>query len=261
MYVDIDDEDSLSERFNRDTTRKRIDIAVIRLPRISNFTDIAPFERYDNVSVRYVEHVSDLHRPDMIIIPGTKSTIADLKWLRQQGLEAAVKKEASAGTVVFGICGGYQMLGEKITDSHQVESAGITEISGMGLLPGETFFCGEKVQTQTKGVFNNIPGILSDINGLEYVGYEIHMGQNGDNIPVLCNRGTVYGTYVHGIFDAPGISDRILHAICKKNGIDFNELKTFDVYSYKERQYDLLADTVRKGLDMELVYRILNREV
>ena len=107
VYVDIDDEDSLSTRFTRNTGRKDIDLAVIRLPRISNFTDFAPFERFENVSVRYVEKVSDLHDPDMIMLPGTKSTIADLKWLRESGLEAAILKAASAGTPIFGICGGY----------------------------------------------------------------------------------------------------------------------------------------------------------
>ena len=94
VHVDIDDEDSLSTRFTRDTGRKDIDLAVIRLPRISNFTDFAPFERFENVSVRYVEKVSDLHDPDMILLPGTKSTISDLKWFRESGLEAAVLKAA-----------------------------------------------------------------------------------------------------------------------------------------------------------------------
>ena len=104
-HVDIDDEDSLTERFSRDTARKLLDVAVIRVPRISNFTDFSPFERYGNVSLRYVDRVADLHRPDMILLPGTKSTIEDLRWLRQSGLEAAVHKAAAAGTLVFGVCG------------------------------------------------------------------------------------------------------------------------------------------------------------
>ena len=109
-HIDIDDEDSLTERFDRSKERKLLDIAVIRVPRISNFTDFSPFEHYGNVSLRYVDQVSDLHQPDMILLPGTKSTIADLRWLRQSGLEAAILKAADAGTLVFGICGGYQML-------------------------------------------------------------------------------------------------------------------------------------------------------
>lgn len=260
-HVDIDDEDSLTERFDKSTERKLIDIAVIRLPRISNFTDFSPFERYDNVSLRYVDSVGDIHQPDMIILPGTKSTIADLRWLRQCGLEAAIHKAANAGTLVFGVCGGYQMLGRTVSDPEQVEAAGTTEILGMGLLEMDTIFLGEKVQTQTTGVFSGISGMLSDLNGMTYSGYEIHMGRSEEEMPALTGADNVYGSYVHGIFDASGISDTILKAICVKKGIGFDALETFDISEYKERQYDLLADSVRSGLDMEFIYRILNREV
>ena len=260
-HVDIDDEDSLTERFSRDTARKLLDVAVIRVPRISNFTDFSPFERYGNVSLRYVDRVADLHQPDLILLPGTKSTIEDLRWLRQSGLEAAVQKAAAAGTLVFGICGGYQMLGRTVSDPDQVEAAGVTEIAGMGLLDMDTVFAGEKVQTQTRGTFSGVQGLLSGLNGLEYEGYEIHMGRSQEKLPPLQGSNNVYGSYIHGIFDAPGISDAILKAICEKKGIDFDALETFDVREYKERQYDLLADAVRSGLDMDYVYRILNREV
>lgn len=260
-HVDIDDEDSLTERFDKSTERKLIDIAVIRLPRISNFTDFSPFERYGNVSLRYVDSVGDLHQPDMIILPGTKSTIADLRWLRQCGLEAAIHKAADAGTLVFGVCGGYQMLGRTVSDPEQVEAAGTTEILGMGLLEMDTIFLGEKVQAQTTGVFAGISGVLSDLNGMSYSGYEIHMGRSEEEMPALAGTGNVYGSYVHGVFDASGISDTILKALCVRKGIDFDALETFDVEAYKERQYDLLADAVRSGLDMEFIYRTLNREL
>ena len=261
-HVDIDDEDSLTERFDRNSTeRKLVDIAVIRLPRISNFTDFSPFERYDNVSLRYVDKVADLHKPDMILLPGTKSTIADLKWLRQSGLEAAIQKAASAGTLVFGVCGGYQMLGRSVSDPEQVEAAGITQIPGMGLLDMDTVFLGEKVQTQTTGTFGGLEGMLAGLNGLTYTGYEIHMGRSREKLPPVQGTGNVYGSYIHGIFDAPGVSDEILKAICTQKGLDFAALGTFDLDAYKERQYDLLADAVRSGLDMDFVYRILNREV
>lgn len=261
VYVDIDDEDSLSTRFTRNTGRKDIDLAVIRLPRISNFTDFAPFERFENVSVRYVEKVSDLHDPDMIMLPGTKSTIADLKWLRESGLEAAVLKAASAGTPIFGICGGYQMLGRSVSDPEQVEAAGISEISGMNLLDMDTLFRGEKVQTQTEGIFENIPGLFSCLNGLAYQGYEIHMGRSMERRSAVTCKGNVYGSYIHGIFDAPGVAEAILGALCRKKGLDPARLGSFDPKAYKEAQYDKLADAVRSGLDMELVYRVLNREV
>ena len=257
VHVDIDDEDSLTERFQRGGARKLIDVAVIRLPRISNFTDFSPFERYENLSLRYVDKVSDLHQPDMILLPGTKSTIADLRWLRQSGLEAAVNKAASAGTLVFGICGGFQMLGRSISDPEGAEADPGTEIAGMGLLDVDTVFRGEKVQAQTTGTFGPVPGPLAGLEGLRYQGYEIHMGRGGEGLPPLVSRGNVYGSYIHGIFDAPGIADAVVKALCIRKGIDFTQVGTFDLAEYKERQYDLLADAVRAGLDMDLIYRVL----
>ena len=259
--VDIDDEDSLSERFTRDTARKLLDVAVVRLPRISNFTDFSPFERYENVSLRYIEKVSDLGSPDLILLPGTKSTIADLQWLRQSGLEAAILKEAARGTLIFGVCGGYQMLGRSVSDPDSVEAAGVTEIRGLNLLPMDTVFHGEKVQTQTTGTFSDVEGMLAGLNGLSYEGYEIHMGRSESRMQPLSGSENVYGSYIHGIFDAPGIADAILKAVCRQRGIDFSALGTFDMHEYKQRQYDILADSVRSGLDMDYVYRVLKREV
>lgn len=258
-HADIDDEDSLSQRLSRSAGRKAVDAVVIRLPRISNFTDFSPFERYENVSLRYIDRVEDLHEPDIIFLPGTKSTISDLLWLRQSGLEAAIQKAAHGGTLVFGICGGYQMLGSRVSDPDGVEASGMTEVRGMELLPMETVFRGEKVQTQTDGVFTGVPGPLCALNGLSYRGYEIHMGRSRQSMPALTGAGTVYGTYLHGIFDAPGVSDAVLRVICARKGIDFTTIGSFDLHEYKQRQYDLLADAVRGGLDMELVYRVLER--
>ncbi len=170
-------------------------------------------------------------------------------------------KAVSAGTPVFGICGGYQMLGKAVRDPQQVEAAGVTEITGLGLLPMETVFEGQKVQTQTKGVFQDIPGMLAPLNGMAYEGYEIHMGRSEEKLPPVVNEGRVYGSYVHGIFDAPGITDTILRVICQEKGIDFDSLGTFDMKQYKEIQYDKLADAVRSGLDMDYIYKIINREV
>ena len=261
LHVDIDDEDSLTERFHSSSQRKLIDVAVIRLPRISNFTDFSPFERYENVSLRYVGKTEDLKDPDLIILPGTKSTIADLLWLRQSGLEAGILKAASNGVPVFGICGGFQMLGRSISDPQGVEAAGVTELAGMGLLDTETVFYGEKVQTQTRGVLSGISGMFRGLNGLEYEGYEIHMGRGGEKGAPVVDKGTVYGSYVHGIFDKGGICDEILRALCERRGVEFSALGSFDVNEYKERQYDLLADGVRSGLNMDFVYKVLNREV
>ena len=260
LHVDIDDEDSLSERFHTGSERKAIDVAVIRVPRISNFTDMSALETYENVSLRYVERPEDLHEPDMIILPGTKSTIADLLWLRQSGMEAAICQREAKGCLIFGICGGYQMLGAKVSDPDQVEAAGVTELAGMGLLDMETVFFGDKVTRQTSGTFGEVPGILSGLSGMGYTGYEIHMGRSGSEQAIRCN-GNVYGSYIHGIFDAPGVADTILKALCRKKGIDESTIHSFDREAYRQEQYDILAAAVREGLDMNYVYRVLNREV
>lgn len=260
-HLDIDDEDSLSTRFQSSQVRKAVDIAVIKLPRISNFTDVSPLERYENVSVRYVERPDQLHQPDMILLPGTKSTIADLLWLRQSGLEAVILKEAARGCVIFGICGGYQMLGTSISDPQGVEAAGITQVKGLGLLDMDTVFQGEKVQLQTSGTLGSIPGVLHSLSGLRYRGYEIHMGRSAQPaLPVQCS-GNVYGSYIHGIFDAEGIGDAIVKDLAANKGVELGQLSHFDPESYMQHQYDLLADTLRAGLDMDFIYRIVNREV
>ena len=260
-HVDIDDEDSLSTRFHAGNGRKDIDIAVVKLPRISNFTDVSPLERFESVSVRYIERPDQLHQPDMILLPGTKSTIADLLWLRQSGLEAAICQQAARGCIVFGICGGYQMLGASVRDPLGVEAAGVTEIKGMGLLPMDTVFQGEKVQQQTSGVFGEIPGALHSLSGMKYTGYEIHMGRSQQQLAPLVNQGNVYGSYIHGIFDGAGIAQAVIGDLAARKGIDPGTLTVFDPERYKQEQYDKLADAVRGGLDMDFVYKVLNREV
>ena len=260
-HVDIDDEDSLSTRLHTGDGRKDIDIAVVKLPRISNFTDVSPLERFESVSVRYIERPDQLHQPDMILLPGTKSTIADLLWLRQSGLEAAICQQAARGCIVFGICGGYQMLGTSIRDPLGVETAGVTEVKGMGLLPMDTVFQGEKVQQQTGGVFGTISGPLHSLSGMAYTGYEIHMGRSGQQLPPLVSRDNVYGSYIHGIFDGAGIAQAVIGDLAARKGIDPGTLTVFDPERYKQEQYDKLADAVRGGLDMDFVYKVLNREV
>ena len=258
MHIDIDDEDSLSERFTRDKAAKLIDIAVIRLPRISNFTDFSPFERYENVSLRYVDKASDFGNPDMIILPGTKSTVSDLLWLRESGLEALIKKSASKGRLVFGICGGYQMLGSVIKDPLGAESA-LAEICGMGLLDISTVFSPEKTSLQREGKFGEIKGMLAELSNISWKGYEIHMGQSSES-EALNGSGNVYGSYIHGIFDGQAVSGGILKALCKLKGIPFESLGSFDIGEYKERQYDMLADTLRSSLDMNFIKRLIKED-
>ena len=267
MHLDIDDEDSLTERFDNRSAggRRLIDIAVIRIPKISNFTDFAAFDGYENLSVRYVDRVADLGDPDMIIIPGTKSTIADLKWLRESGMEAKILQAAGHGKLIFGICGGYQMLGRSVSDPEMTEADTPEEIKGMGLLPIETVFIGEKRQTQTSGVIEGVSGQLKCLNGMAFEGYEIHMGRSGEDLPVIVSMSddpdcNVFGSYIHGIFDAHGIADSVVKVLCEKKGVDPEELGTFDRAAYKDQQYDLLAEHMRANLDMDLIYRILDEQ-
>ena len=255
MHIDIDDEDSLSERLTK-RARKEIDIAVIALPRISNFTDFSPFERFSDVSLRYVRSVSEFGDPDMIIIPGTKSTISDLKWMRQNGLESEILKAESRGKAVFGICGGFQMLGSKISDPTGTEGGG--KVAGMGLLDMDTVFAPEKKRTQVEGCFYGIEGMFKDLNGKRYRGYEIHMGQSSAKGAVVQN-GNVYGSYIHGLFDESDIATIIVEALYKKRGLYFDDSAVFNPQAYRESQYDKLADTVRGALDLRLIYSILGK--
>lgn len=152
------------------------------------------------------------------------------------------------------------MLGRQIFDPFHTESEEHSRITGMGLLDMETWFAHDKTQTQTKGRFSSVGGMLSGLNGMEYEGYEIHQGTTESTQSVLVGNGNVYGTYIHGIFDSRGITDVILQAISQKKGIPFSGQSFPNIREYKKKQYDLLADVVRSEINMELIYRILNRE-
>ena len=173
LDVDIDDEDSLSERLTGRGGPALVDIAVVRLPRIANFTDFAPLERIPGVSVRYAASPAALGNPDLVILPGSKNTMEDLLWLRQNGLEAAVKKHAAAGGAVLGICGGYQMLGERLADPDGVEHGGT--LCGLGLLPVRTVFAKEKTRTRVTGRFERAEGIFSGLSGAAFELSLIHI--------------------------------------------------------------------------------------
>ena len=276
LNIQVEDEDSLTERFDRKTEVDLIDIAVIRVPRISNFTDFNPFESIPGVSLRYVQHVSELKNPDMIILPGTKNTMEDLLWMRANGLEAAVLKEAARGKIIFGICGGYQMLGETLSDPHHVEAGGT--IKGMGLLPMDTIFAENKTRTRVSGKFLNLDGDLAALSGAELEGYEIHMGETilkenaghcvsiEDHVSGSRKEDGAYcknvcGTYVHGVFDKEDVAEAVVRALGEKKGLDVSEMTGVDFAAFKETQYDILASELRKHLDMKKIYEILEQGV
>ena len=302
MDVQIEDEDSLSSFLEKGTEKEQalITIAVIRFPRISNFTDFAVFSCISGVRVTFVSSPEELKTPDLVILPGTKSTISDLMWMRQNGLEAAVLKLAKKRVPVWGICGGYQMMGEVLRDAGGVESADVRETAGMGLLPLCTDFQEEKVRTQVEGSLGELDGVLAPLSGQCIGGYEIHMGrtaidrENGAmdtamlvswrREPVICrpvsyvmeiqdkdrpgcdgkrvkedgwNRGNIYGAYIHGIFDHPGIAETIVSSLAAKKGISMDEVKAGDYSAYRQQQYDKLADVLRSSLDMDAIYKMM----
>ena len=273
MEVDLEDEDSLSSHLTGGGPAEAIDIAVIRLPRIANFTDFNILESTPGVSLRYVRSVRELGSPDLIILPGTKNTMADLKWLRQCGLEAAIAKAHVRGCPLFGICGGYQMLGETLEDPEGVEQGG--RLAGLGYLPMRTTFTAQKTRTRVTGTLGSLPGVLAPMSGAAVEGYEIHMGATtadpaAQPLTRIMDRVTgeskedgaclaegIYGTYIHGFFDRQETAAALIRALAERKGIDAEHLPAMDFASYKERQYDLLADTLRGHLDMDKIYRIL----
>lgn len=267
VSCDIEDEDSLSDKLQKKAVGL-VDIAVLRLPKISNFTDFDVFSQYKNTAVRYVSKAEKLGSPDLIIIPGTKNTISDMRFLRESGLEAAVKKCSANGTPIFGICGGYQILGRKISDPYNFENGG--EISGMGLLNTETVFGSEKTRTRVSGKITCKNGFFSVLDNSAFYGYEIHIGRTnvGENsFTVLENdtadgaySGNVCGSYVHGIFDSKEVSEALVKALFEKKGIEYTD-KAADRKAYKEMQYNILADAVRENTDMNLIYKILEEGV
>lgn len=271
MELALEDEDSLTERFDKNETAA-IDLAVIRYPRISNFTDFNVFEQIPGVSVRYVTGVRELKHPDLVILPGSKNTMEDLRWMRQNGLEAAVKKLSEDGVPLFGICGGFQMLGYGITDPYGTESGG--NIRGMELLPVTTVLKPEKTRSQVMGNINELSGIFKNISGSAYVGYEIHMGETScldkcffkqntsadkTAFPVIVQtaKKDIFGTYVHGIFDQAEIAFEIVSALADKKGIGMDQGVIMNYKDFKETQYDKLADTLREYLNMEEIYGML----
>lgn len=257
MELDLDDEDSLSGRFAARRSGAPLDVVVIRLPRISNFTDFHPLERHSAMGLRYVNKVGELGRPDLVILPGTKNTMDDLRWLRQCGLEAAILKLHSAGTPLIGVCGGYQMLGRSLSDPDGVEAGGT--MAGLGLLDVDTLFSQEKSRTRKSCVFPKTDGFFAPLGGFPLEGYEIHMGHSGTD-GLFSIRGRVLGTYLHGLFDLPQVTDALAQLLLAEKGIAWSpEMPGTDAWSYRQLQYDALAHAMRSSLDMERIYEILDR--
>ncbi len=275
--LDIDDEDSMAERLLSGVRPELIDIAVIRLPHLSNFTDFNPLENIENVSLRYISTLRELGTPDLILLPGTKNTMHDLYWLRESGMEKKIKQLVHQGTsLLMGICGGFQMMGQTLSDPHCIEWEG--KMQGMDLLPLRTVFEEMKVRSRVCGrilpVSTEGNQIFQALAGSTFTGYEIHMGRterlqetgaltllthldDGTGQQDGCVSGNCMGTYVHGIFESGTFRNNLLQLLFDRRGLVWNGKKQMDYLSYKNRQYDMLADIVREHTDLKAVYHMI----
>ena len=262
----LEDEDGAMVEINKKVTAA-IDVAVIMFPHISNFTDIDCLKCEEDVSVRFITSKEEFGKPDLLIVPGSKNTIEDLNCIRNSGLEEEIIKYSKTGEIL-GICGGYQMLGMKISDPLNVES-GMESIKGMGILNTETTIESEKVMTRVEGHIT-----LPNFKGHIY-GYEIHMGrtivsdessnfinitkENGIVISkldgVYNEKETIFGTYIHGILDSTDFREYLLNKIRINKSIPERKSKIYE--GFRDEEINKLADIVREALDMEKIYKII----
>lgn len=270
LALPAEDSVALEEHPARPADDTLLDIAILKLPRISNFDDFDPLAAEEGVAVRFVESPADLGRPDLLIIPGTKSTIADLQAIRQNGLADAIVALARAGTPLLGICGGYQMLGETIEDEEGVESDE-RRVAGLGLLPVRTRFSRDKRTERARARVATGRGLLAGTAGRAVTGYEIHMGQTtgpvdpaleiverqgqpaGDRDGAVSETGTIVGVYLHGFFDEPGPRGAVLRNLAARKGV---APRAWGIPPDGD-PFDRLADHVRAHLDLAALYRLL----
>ena len=262
MTLTLDDEDSLTERFGR-RARGLVNVGVVQLPHVSNFTDFDVFEQVKGVAVTYVKSPGDLRALDLLILPGSKNTIEDLRWLKEHALADRIREEERKGKVIFGICGGYQMLGRRIFDPSHAEAGG--EEEGLGLLPVDTILGTEKIRRAYTGTIVRAEGILRSLEGLAAEGYEIHMGQTTpyEEVAEFISGGTGYcrgrvcGCYIHGIFDRREIPEALIRAIAGERNKVIRTEDLQDYAAYKETCYDQLAGHLRQCLDLDHIREIM----
>ncbi len=265
--IDIDEEDSLYKGFGEKGKDSAIDIAVIRLPKISNFTDFRALEAERDASVRYVKNLSELGSPDIIVLPGTKNTVSDLKWLRESGIETEIIKRANDGRPIIGICGGFQMLGRSVSDPFNTEGGG--KIMGMGLLPVDTELAKEKITALVSDEAGVINGVFAPLSGKKITGYEIHSGrtqygavsQPFAKVSGGCVYNNILGTYIHGLFDEDDIRASLMDILYDMKGKKRAEGLHLSYKAHRNAQYDRLADILRASLDMQSIYDIIFKRI
>ena len=241
--IHIEEEDSVSlKKKQRQMAEGKVNVAVVLLRHISNFTDFDRLERDPRVNLFYTNNTADISQADIIIVPGTKATLDDLLELRRNGCAQAILKAHREGHMVVGICGGYQMLGLTVSDPEGIEGS-IGQLPGLGLLPIHTTMTKEKTTRQVTFLFD----------GQACQGYEIHQGVSDTDEPIL-HADHCLGTYIHGLLDNAPVIDYLLKDKCA------TAVPQLSYTAYKEQQYDRLADHVRQHVDIRQLYEILSTE-
>ncbi|MDE7109511.1 MAG: cobyric acid synthase [Muribaculaceae bacterium] len=253
-HIKIEEEDSVAlENKNKLITDNMLKVGVVALPHISNFTDFNMLERHPEVNLFYITDPKEIEAADIIIIPGSKNTLADLNYLRKKGFARQIISAREVGKSVIGICGGYQIMGTMISDPDGVEGE-IRELPGLGLLPVSTILTDTKTTKQVQFRFLDSEKICE--------GYEIHMGLTESNSPLTKNTygeqdgcfvdERCFGSYIHGILDNPVVLDYILAPY-----ITQDSMADFDYHAFKESQYDALAEWLREYVDIDKLYKIM----
>lgn len=276
--LDIDEEDSVALSKKQSFKKADINIAVIQFPKISNFTDFDALNYEPDVNIRYIKKGDSIGKADAIILPGSKNTLADLQYLKDEGYLEEINDHIKNNGVVFGICGGYQMMGAKISDPHHIEG-NIVESSGLNLLPIKTTM--NKAKHTYQVTFNSLLTLTDTTTKESFKGYEIHMGDttilNKDDIRPLFNltrhpsKDTVvdglvsvnkqlWGTYIHGVFDNDIFRRYWINLIRRNKGLDILN-NQFNYFEHKEQAYERLADITEKHLDMKLIEKILEESI
>lgn len=266
IKINLEKEDSYTYDSILDTnTEKEINIAVIKFEKMSNTTDFTSLTMYDDVNLKYINSAEELNENfDMIILPGSKNAIYDFSLIKERKIANKIKELAEKGKIIVGIHSGFQMLGKSIKDLEQVESSYL-KIEGLGLLDITTKMESKKYTKQVEKIITNSSGILEGFDGMKISGYEIHQGvSTGDesfsivddqSLSLVC-KDNIIGTYIHGIFDSPKFTRKLLNKIRADKGLppifDFMSIET-----HKEKEYKRLAKIMRTHLDMDKIYSIL----
>jgi adenosylcobyric acid synthase len=275
LILPFEDSVSLDEKRRSSFVPKAVEIAVIRFPRISNFTDFDPLELDPNVSIRFVSSLNELKNPDAIILPGTKNTIRDLIWLKEVGLDKKILELQKKGIPIIGICGGYQMLGKWIIDKSGIESGINCKVKGLGILDIITSFNAyNKITRQVKAKIIGGGEILESIKGFTISGYEIHMGLtklgkkskpifkieygNSEYFDGAINEdGNVFGTYIHGIFDNPTLRKALIAYLMRQKGYEPIEIFEENIENLWMKSIEKLAKVVKENVDIDRIISLI----